>query len=206
LTRDAIARALKAPPKRSDRSDAATSLRLSKATGAPPQPAPSPLVPAAVLVPLVQREDGLTVLLTQRTAHLANHGGQISFPGGRIEPTDPDSTAAALRETKEEIGLPPDAIDVLGQLDDYVTGTGFKVVPVVGLIHPPFTLVPDSFEVDDIFEVPLAFILDPGNHQRHSRVTPAGETRYFHAIPFGERYIWGATAAMLVNLYEVLSQ
>jgi 8-oxo-dGTP pyrophosphatase MutT (NUDIX family) len=164
------------------------------------------LIPAAVLVPLVQRDDGLTVLLTQRTAHLANHGGQISFPGGRIEPTDTDSTAAALRETQEEIGLMPDCIDVLGRLDDYVTGTGFQVVPVVGLIQPPFTLIPDSFEVEDIFEVPLAFILDPANHQRHSRMAPTGETRFFYAIPFGERYIWGATAAMLVNLYEALTR
>lgn len=185
----------------------ATSRLLGKAAaGSARTPSSPPLVPAAVLVPLVQHDEGLTVLLTQRTAHLANHGGQISFPGGRMEPTDSDSTAAALRETKEEIGLPPDRIDVLGRLDDYITGTGFQVVPVVGLIQPPLTLVPDSFEVQDIFEVPLDFILDPVNHQRHSRLTPTGETRYFYAIPFGERYIWGATAAMLINLYEALTQ
>lgn len=205
LTRDAIARALAGPPKRVLRSDAATSSLLDAGGSDSSRAPPSPLVPAAVLVPLVQRDDGLTVLLTQRTAHLANHGGQISFPGGRVEPSDPDSTAAALRETQEEIGLSPESVDVLGRLDDYVTGTGFQVVPVVGLIHPPFTLVPDSFEVEDIFEVPLAFVLDPANHQRHSRATPTGETRYFYAIPFGDRYIWGATAAMLVNLYEALT-
>ncbi len=201
LTRDAIARALVGPPKRVARSDTATPL-----SGAAPRLAPSPLVPAAVLVPLVQRDDGLTVLLTQRTAHLANHGGQISFPGGRVEPADTDSTAAALRETQEEIGLSPESVDVLGRLDDCITGTGFQVVPVVGLIHPPFTLVRDSFEVEEIFEVPLAFILDPANHQRHARLMPSGETRHFYAIPFGDRYIWGATAAMLVNLYEALTR
>jgi 8-oxo-dGTP pyrophosphatase MutT (NUDIX family) len=179
---------------------------LSQAATEAPWTPSSPLVPAAVLVPLVQREDGLTVLLTKRTAHLTNHGGQISFPGGRMEPADTDPTAAALRESQEEIGLSPDEVDVLGNLDDYVTVTGFHVVPVVGLIQPPLRLTPDSFEVEDIFEVPLDFILDPAHHQRHSRVSPSGETRYFHAIPFKDRYIWGATAAMLVNLYEALTQ
>ncbi|WP_241911739.1 CoA pyrophosphatase [Telmatospirillum siberiense] len=188
----------------SRRSDAETSRLLGDAIGSAARAAPTELVPAAVLVPLVRREDGLTVLLTQRTAHLSHHGGQISFPGGRMEPEDADPTAAALRETREEIGLPSEAVDVLGRLDDYVTVTGFKVAPVVGLIHPPFTLVPESFEVQEIFEVPLSFVLNPVNHQRHSRVTPAGETRHFYAIPFGERYIWGATAAMLVNFYETL--
>lgn len=205
LTRDAIAKALAASrigP--SGRSDAETSRLLGQAPAIPSRPASDELVPAAVLVPLVQRDDGLTVLLTQRTAHLSHHGGQISFPGGRMEPEDADPTAAALRETREEIGLPSEKIDVLGRLDDYVTVTGFKVVPVVGMVQPPFTLAPDSFEVQDVFEVPLSFVLDPGNHQRHSRVTPAGETRHFYAIPFGERYIWGATAAMLINFYEAL--
>lgn len=206
MTRDAIARALAVKPKRIDHSDAAVSKRLGSVNDSHSSVQPSPLVPAAVLVPLVQRDDGLTVLLTQRTAHLAHHAGQISFPGGRIEPTDHDPIAAALRETEEEIGLPPKAVDVLGRLGDYVTGTGFTVVPVVGLIQPPFSLVPDSFEVKDIFEVPLAFVLDTSNHKRHSRVTPEGETRHFHAIPFGDRYIWGATAAILVNLYETFSQ
>lgn len=217
LTRDQIIEALAAGPRRADRSDAATSGLLGDTCLPSPQPPlplplaplPSPsagaLIPAAVLVPLVRRDDGLTILLTQRTAHLANHGGQISFPGGRMEPSDPDAVAAALRETEEEIGLSREKVDVLGRLDDYVTVTGFRVVPVVGLIHPPFTLAPDSFEVEEVFEVPLRFILDPANHQRHSRVTPTGETRYFYAMPFQQRYIWGATAAMLVNLYEALN-
>jgi 8-oxo-dGTP pyrophosphatase MutT (NUDIX family) len=182
----------------------ATSVLLG-AQGTPPTAeTPRTLIPAAVLVPLVEREDGLSILLTQRTAHLANHGGQISFPGGRMEDSDPDPVAAALRETEEEIGLPRTEVDVLGRLDDYVTVTGFRVVPVVGLIHPPFSLVPDPFEVQEVFEVPLAFVLDPQNHQRHSRIGPNGEKRHFYAMPFHGRFIWGATAAMLVNLYEAL--
>jgi len=205
LTRDEIACALAIGPRRADRSDVATSSLLGMATdGKPPAPLEQPLVPAAVLVPLVQHDDGFTVLFTQRTAHLAHHAGQISFPGGRMEAGDLDPVAAALRETEEEIGLRRDAVDVLGRLDDYVTVTRFRVVPVVGLIHPPFALVPDPFEVEDVFEVPLAFILDAKNHQRHSRVTPDGETRHFYAMPFQDRYIWGATAAMLINLYETL--
>ncbi len=163
------------------------------------------LVPAAVLVLLVAQPGGFTILLTQRTSHLANHGGQISFPGGRMEATDADPVAAALRETEEEIGIRPDEVEVLGRLDDYITVTGFQVVPIVGMIRPPLTLVPDPFEVAEIFEVPLAFILDQANHQKHSRVTATGERRFYYAMPFEDRYIWGATAGMLVNLYEALS-
>lgn len=205
LTRDTIARALNGRgPRPHPRSDAETSSRLAQSRdGELPPPAATP-VPAAVLVPLVRRDDGLTVLLTQRTAHLAHHPGQISFPGGRQEEADADPVAAALRETEEEIGLPPGAIDILGRLDDYVTVTNFRIVPVVGMITPPFTLAPDSFEVKDVFEVPLSFILDPVNHQRHSRDTPSGEKRFFYAMPYQDRYIWGATAAILVNLYEAL--
>lgn len=162
-----------------------------------------PQTPAAVLVPLVARAEGMTVLLTQRTAHLKNHAGQISFPGGRSEDEDDGPIATALRESHEEIGLPAAAVDVLGRLDDYVTVTNFRVTPVVGLVAPPLTLAPDPFEVAEVFEVPLGFVLDPANHQRHTYQVK-GRTRAYWAMPYGERYIWGATAGMLVNLAEVL--
>lgn len=165
---------------------------------------PGPLRPAAVLVPLVERDAGLTVLLTQRTAHLHAHAGQISFPGGAFEPDDADAVAAALRETEEEIGLPPGDVEILGRLDTYVTRTGFEVTPVVGLIRPPVHLRPDPFEVADVFEVPLTFILDPANPQQHSRDL-LGRPRFFYAFPYEDRYIWGATAGMLLNLQEVLT-
>ncbi|MDZ5647392.1 CoA pyrophosphatase [Nitrospirillum sp. BR 11828] len=158
---------------------------------------------AAVLVPLVDRPDGMTVLLTQRTAHLAAHGGQISFPGGRVELEDTDAVATALRETEEEVGLPPTQVEVVGRLDTYHTRTGFRVVPVVGLVQPPFFLQPDPSEVQEVFEVPLAFILDPGSRQRQSREFK-GALRHFWVFPYNERYIWGATAGMLVNLCDVL--
>ena len=165
---------------------------------------PAELRPAAVLVPLVEREPELTVLLTERTAHLASHAGQISFPGGGVEPEDRDEIAAALRETHEEIGLPPDRIDVIGRLDTYVTRTGFQVEPVVGLVRPPFTVRPDANEVADVFEVPLSVILDPDHPKRHSRMFQ-GRERYFYVYPFEDRYIWGATAGMLLNLCEALT-
>lgn len=206
LTRDEIVRALASGRGRDGRSDAATS-RLLGDDGVETSPfSERVLVPAAVLVPLVRREEGLTVLFTQRTSHLANHAGQISFPGGRMEEIDPDPVSTALRETEEEIGLPRDRVEVLGQLDEYVTGTGFRITPVVGLIHPPIALTPDPFEVAEVFEVPLAFLLDPDNHQRHSRTGPTGERRSYYAMPFQHRYIWGATAGMLVNLYDVLRE
>lgn len=165
-----------------------------------------PLTPAAVLVPLVRREAGMTVLLTQRTAHLAHHPGQISFPGGRLEPEDgDDAIVAALRESREEIGLAEDRVEVVGRLDDYVTGTGFAVVPVVGVVTPPFTVVPDPFEVAEVFEVPLDFLLDPDNHQLHRRVIE-GRSRPFWAMTWGQRLIWGATAGILVNLSDVLGR
>jgi 8-oxo-dGTP pyrophosphatase MutT (NUDIX family) len=161
------------------------------------------LVPAAVLVPIVTREAGLTVLLTQRSDHLYDHAGQISFPGGRIEPGDAGAEAAALRETEEEIGLPRKHIRLIGQLDTYVTRTGFEVTPVVGLATPPFPLDLDDFEVAEAFEVPLDFFLAPGSRQRHSRLYQ-GKERLFYAFPYEDHYIWGATAGMLVNLTEVL--
>lgn len=153
--------------------------------------------PAAVLVPVVNRPEGLTLLLTQRSADLPDHPGQISFPGGRVEPSDPTIAAAALREAAEEVGLNADRVDVLGQLATYETVTGYHVTPVVGWVEPPFTLVTDPIEVAEAFEVPLAFVLDPANQQRHFRML--GDVRRdFWAIPYRDRYIWGATAAMLL--------
>jgi 8-oxo-dGTP pyrophosphatase MutT (NUDIX family) len=158
---------------------------------------------AAVLVPLVNRPEGLQLLLTQRSADLPDHPGQISFPGGRVEPADSSLAAAALRETAEEVGLPQDRVSVLGQLSEYETVTGYRITPVVGWVEPPFTLAPDPVEVADVFEVPLGFVLDPANQQRHFRML--GEHRRdFWAIPYGERYIWGATAAMLMMLDRTL--
>lgn len=165
---------------------------------------PDELRPAAVLVPLVPRPDGVAIILTERNDQLKRHAGQIAFPGGRIDRTDRDPVHAALRETEEEVGLTEDQISVIGRLDDYATGTGFLIAPLVGLVHPPFDVRPDPREVADVFEVPLSFILDRANHKRDSREWN-GVRRHFYAMPYGERYIWGATAAMLVNLYEVLT-
>jgi len=163
-----------------------------------------PLKPAAVLVPLMDRPEGLAVLLTQRTAHLAHHAGQISFPGGHIEPDDGGPLETALRETEEEVGLDRRHVSVIGHLDTYVTRTGFVVMPVVGIVEPPFDVSPDPHEVAEVFEVPLAFFLDPANHHRHSAEFN-GVVRHFHAMPYGRHYVWGATADMLLNLYQVLS-
>jgi 8-oxo-dGTP pyrophosphatase MutT (NUDIX family) len=155
------------------------------------------------LVPLVVRENHISLLLTQRTAHLHDHAGQISFPGGRVDPDDVDAVATALRETEEEIGLSRRHIEVIGSLPDYFTGTGFQVTPVVGLVHPPFDLAADEFEVAEIFEVPLHFLMDGANHQRRSAEFPGKPgRRTFYAMPFQHYFIWGATAAMLRNLYH----
>jgi 8-oxo-dGTP pyrophosphatase MutT (NUDIX family) len=167
------------------------------------RPPGHPLTKAAVLVPLVDRPHGLTVLLTQRTDHLTDHAGQISFPGGRLEPEDRDAYDAALRETEEEVGLTRDHVEIVGRLDTYVTGTGYEVTPIVGFVRVPYPMNPDPFEVAEVFEVPLDFILDPRNHQRQSRER-AGIMRTFFVLPYEHRYIWGATAGMLVNLSEVL--
>jgi 8-oxo-dGTP pyrophosphatase MutT (NUDIX family) len=162
--------------------------------------------PASVLVPLVVRDSGVHVLLTQRTAHLTDHAGQISFPGGRVEEGDADAIATALRESEEEIGLPSRVVDVLGRLPEYRTVTGYRVTPVVALIERPFTLRLDTFEVSEAFEVPLAFLMDPANHERRL-YRYADIARTFYAMPYqaARRYfIWGATAAMLRNFYHFL--
>lgn len=162
-----------------------------------------PLRDAAVLVPIIDRPRELTVLLTRRSNELPDHPGQISFPGGGIDAGDADAEAAALREAEEEVGLARRHVTLLGRLDTYLVRTGFSVVPVVGLLHPPFDLRAEVGEVDEIFEVPLAFFLDPANRQLHSRVFRGAE-RFFYAYPYGDYYIWGATAGMLSNLCDVL--
>ena len=161
------------------------------------------VVPAAVLVPLVNRPQGVTVLLTQRTSHLHDHAGQISFPGGRVDQGDADRISTALREAAEETGIPGAAVEIIGVLPEWDIPTGFRVTPVVGWIEPPFDLAPDPFEVADVFEVPLAFFLDPANHERHSDEIN-GRRRNFYAMPYQGRNIWGATAGMLHTLYLVL--
>jgi len=166
------------------------------------RPRPDPTA-ASVLVPLVLREEGLTLLLTQRTAHLTDHAGQISFPGGRAEDYDESPIATALREAEEEIGLARAHVEVLGCLPDYFTGTGYRVTPVVGLVQPPFELNADPNEVAEIFEVPLAFLMDGANHQRLSVQLESGR-RTFYAMPYERFFIWGATAGMLRNLFHFL--
>jgi 8-oxo-dGTP pyrophosphatase MutT (NUDIX family) len=176
------------------------------------------LRPAAVLIALVQRSTGPTVLLTRRTAHLHHHAGQISFPGGRREPDDADAVACALREAAEEVGLDAGCAEVLGVLPDYQTGTGFRITPVVALIHEPFSVRANAFEVAEIFEVPLVHLMNPAHHQvRVFRAEDGSVARRFFAMPWSAcaqassaavqhgYFIWGATAAMLRNLYRFLS-
>lgn len=161
-----------------------------------------PARPAAVLVPVIARDE-LTVLFTQRPESMKQHAGQISFPGGKLDSADADFAAAALREAEEEIGLGRAFIEPLGYLDTYRTGTGFNVVPLVALVRPDFALKLDTREVADAFEVPLAFLMNDANHQKHARPW-RGRERHFYAMPYGERYIWGATAGMLKNLHQRL--
>jgi 8-oxo-dGTP pyrophosphatase MutT (NUDIX family) len=159
---------------------------------------------ASVLVPIVDRASGLSVIFTKRTTHLKAHSGQVSFPGGRAEPEDPTPEFTALREAQEEIGLAMESVEVLARLPDYLTRTGFRVTPVVGLLTPPLALVPDPREVEEVFEVPLEVLLDPKNHQLESRDIQ-GRTVGYYVIRHGERAIWGATAGMVVNLYRQLA-
>ena len=159
---------------------------------------------AAVLVPIVPRDEGLMVLLTQRSHELPVHAGQVAFPGGKIDAGDATPLAAALRETHEETGIEPGFVTPIGYLDPYETGTGFSVVPVVAVLSIGFELVPEPGEVSDIFEVPLKFLMNPANHQRKKAMWK-GKMREFHAMPYEDRYIWGATAGMLLDLYRRMS-
>jgi 8-oxo-dGTP pyrophosphatase MutT (NUDIX family) len=159
-----------------------------------------PVRPAAVLIPVVDHPQP-TVLLTQRAPHLTDHAGQISFPGGKIDVTDASPLATALREAEEEIGLSREFVDPIGYLDLYGTSFGFRILPTVARVRPGFSLHINKSEVDDAFEVPLAFLMDPANHQVHSREF-RGMERSYYAMPFAERYIWGATAGILRVLYE----
>lgn len=159
---------------------------------------------AAVLIPLVARPEGLRVMLTQRTAHLRDHAGQISFPGGSIEAEDAGPVDAALREAFEETGLPRAHVEVLGTMPKYGTGTGFAVTPIVGLVSPGFALIPDAFEVAEVFETPMEFLMNPANHRLYQACLPDGRQRQYFAMPWEGHFIWGATAGMLRNLYRTL--
>jgi 8-oxo-dGTP pyrophosphatase MutT (NUDIX family) len=162
------------------------------------------LKPAAVLAAIVNRSPYPTIILTQRTAHLKKHAGQISFPGGGVEPQDAHHVATALRETEEEIGLAPEHVTLLGRLPLYETSTAYGVTPIVGWVEPPFDLKIDAFEVDEVFEVPLAFALNRNNYVKETAVRD-GVERWFYVLPYENRYIWGATAGMLVNFAELMA-
>ncbi len=167
-------------------------------------PLPEKYRAASVLVPIVNRTPDVTILLTQRTEDMPSHAGQVSFPGGRRQAGDSDAVATALRETEEEVGLDRKFVDVIGSYDHYRTGTGFEITPVVGIVTPGFTTRADPREVADVFEVPLAHFLDEANHRIDSRMAQ-GRERRFYAMPYGQRYIWGATAGMLKNLQFILT-
>jgi 8-oxo-dGTP pyrophosphatase MutT (NUDIX family) len=161
------------------------------------------LTPAAVLVPLIEREEGLSVLLTRRADTLRRHTGQVALPGGRIDPGE-TPWEAALREAEEEIGLPREKVELAGLSTPYRTGTGYLITPVVGFVTPPIELSPNPQEVAEIFETPFRFLMDPANHERRYYDQPTGERRYFYAMTHEERVIWGATAGMLRALYDRL--
>ena len=198
LTRESIAGCLLAPPPPGELflRDDLERREIAVAQGE--------LTPAAVLLLVVNHADTQTVLFTQRTAHLAAHAGQISFPGGRLEAGDEDPVAGALREAREEVGVEPSRVEVLGRLPEYHTSTGYLVTPVVGWASAPLDYAPDPHEVADVFEVPLAFLLDSRNH-RYESAFFKGRTRHFWAMPFGPRYIWGATAGMLVTFQRIIA-
>jgi 8-oxo-dGTP pyrophosphatase MutT (NUDIX family) len=158
---------------------------------------------AAVLIPVVDHGSEASVLLTKRTEKLRSHSGQVAFPGGAIDPTDASPEDAAVRETLEEIGLGAADIDVVGRMPDYVSGSGYRIAPVLGIVRPDYFLTINEDEVDDAFEVPLSFLMNPANHRRESRIWQDRE-RFFYTMPFGERYIWGVTAGIIRTLYERL--
>ena len=172
--------------------------------GPGPNPAPGTLKPAAVLIALVDRPGGLTVILTRRADTLRHHTGQVALPGGRCDPGEAP-WEAALREAEEEIGLDRSQVRLIGLSTPYRTGTGYHVTPVVGMVEPPVQLTPNPAEVADIFEAPFGFLMDPGNHEQRSGRTPAGDERRFYAITWEDRLIWGATAGMLRALHDRLS-
>jgi len=166
--------------------------------------APADMREAAVLVPIIERQSETTILFTKRTDHLSKHAGQIAFPGGRLDQTDPGPVEGALRETEEEVGIPSAHVDVVGFLDPYETGTGYRIQPVVGLVAPGFTVTINPYEVAEVFEVPFSFLMDQQNHRQH-KVMWQGKHREYYAMPYDDYYIWGATAGMLKALYDRLS-
>ncbi len=168
-----------------------------------PDPSGVKLRDAAVLIPVVDRGPQASVLLTRRTDHLASHAGQVAFPGGKIDEGDRDATHAALREAEEEIGLSADFVDPIGHLGPYLTGSGYRITPVLAYVRDGFSLRPEPGEVADIFEVPLEFLMSPGNHLKLSRQWN-GARRYFYAMPYKRHYIWGVTAGILRSLYDTI--